>query len=193
MPLKNKNLNKAKAIKDNEFFTLAINIQKELQHYWKHFKNKIILLNCNDGLKSEFWKYFKALFNVIGLKKLIAISYGDNAVVLQYNGKDIIEVKLNPFFDKAAGDFRNPECIDYLQQADIVVTNPPFSLFREYVDMLIHFNKKFLIIGPLHAITYRNIFNQIKNNKIWTGFSNLGMKFNTNERNIKKKFCFMIY
>ena len=181
MGLNYRNLHKAKAVKDNEFFTRAVDIQKELQHYWKHFKNKIILLNCNDDEDSEFWKYFKALFKVIELKKLIAISYGDNATVFEYDGKEIKRTKL-----QGDGDFNSNECIKYLQIADVVVTNPPFSLLREYIDQLVEFNKNFIIIGPLTAIGYKDIFAHIKNNKIWIGFSNVGMKFKTKNGIIKK-------
>ena len=183
MGLNYRNLHKAKAVKDNEFFTLAVDIQKELQHYWKHFKNKIILLNCNDNEDSEFWKYFKALFNVIKLKKLVAISYGPYAKVFIYDGVNIKTKKLLWY-----GDFDTAEAIQYLLQADIVVTNPPFSLLQNYIDQLIMFNKKFLIIIPFNSVSYLNIFKLFVKKKIWLGVTRSSMCFNIGNDNIKAVF-----
>ena len=181
MPHKNKNFNKAKAVKNNEFFTRATDIQKELQHYWKHFKNKMILLNCNDNEDSEFWKYFKALFKVIGLRKLVAISYGENAVAYEYDGYQIKKTKLN-----GNGDFRDPECIQYLRESDVVVTNPPFTLYKEFIDQLMKFNKKFLIIGLAFSYIYAAIFPFVKDQKMWVGFTRHTMSFKTKNKEEKQ-------
>ena len=174
MKSSNNRLFLAKKIKNNEFFTRNVDIQKEIKYYQKNFENKVVLCNCNDGLNSEFWKYFYNNFNKLKLKKLIAISYGDNATVFEYDGNDIIMTKLNN-----NGSFKSFESIQYLRQSDIVVTNPPFSKFREFINLLIDFNKKFLIIGHLTAIVHNNTFNYFKENKIWLGY-NIDMHFRKN-------------
>lgn len=165
-----KYLHNAKSGKNDEFYTIFSDIERELKHYKKHFKNKIVFLNCDDPEESNFWKYFALNFEDLGLKKLISTHFGNGkpAYKLEKNNRDIIKTPL-----KQNGDFRSLECIEILKEADIVVTNPPFSLFREFVAQLMEHNKKFLIIGNVNAITYKEIFKLIKENKVWLGI-NLG-------------------
>ena len=182
----NENLNKASLNKKDEFYTQLSDIEKELQHYKKHFKNKIVYCNCDDPRVSNFFNYFALNFEYLELKKLITTCYknqewnlfsqnaSESAVYLEYEGDkngnkipDAEEIGINQL--KGDGDFRSEESIELLKQADIVVTNPPFSLFREYVDQLITHRKKFLIIGNVNAISYKEIFKLIKTNKIWMG------------------------
>lgn len=162
------NLNKAKQAKNDEFYTQIIDIEKELEHYKEHFYEKVILCNCDDPKWSKFWLYLKTNFNELGLSKLISTHYQqqESTYKLEYDGFNEVITKL-----QGNGDFRSPECIEVLKEADIVVTNPPFSLFREYVAQLIEYDKKFLIIGSLNAITYKEIFPLIKNNELWTGYN----------------------
>lgn len=184
----NKNLHSAKISKQDEFYTQLPDIEKELGHYKEHFKRKVVFCNCDDPRVSNFFHYFSYGFKQLGLKKLITTCYknqnldlfsqnkSEKAIYLEYTGKkdgDKIpkpeEIGIEHL--KGNGDFRSHECIELLKQADIVVTNPPFSLFREYVAQLIEYNKKFIIIGSLNAITYKEIFKLIKENKIWLGAS----------------------
>jgi hypothetical protein len=170
----NKALHKASVNKNDDFYTSLTDIEKELGHYKNHFKNKIIFLNCDDPEESNFWKYFALNFKYLGLKKLIATHYQEKkpSYKLEKNNGDTIKTKL-----KQNGDFRSPECIEILKEADIVVTNPPFSLFREYVAQLMKYKKKFLIIGNQNALTNKDIFELIKKNKIWLGIDNNGTKW----------------
>lgn len=175
---KNNNLHAAKKAANDEFYTRIEDIENELRHYKDHFKNKIIFCNCDDPEESNFWKYFELNFEFLGLKKLISTHY--NATEPSYkleligdidgDGKvtkgDIIKTPL-----KQNGDFRSPECVEILKEVDIVVTNPPFSLFIPYVEQLIKYNKKFLIIGNKNAITYKEVFPLIKDNKLWLGYT----------------------
>ena len=183
----NKNLHKAKTGKNDEFYTQLSDIEKEMRHYKKHFKNKVVLCNCDDLRVSNFFHYFSYNFEQLGLKKLIATCYknqnmdlfsenkSEQAIYLEYtgdkNGDNIPnpeEIGIKPL--KGDGDFRSLECIELLKQADIVVTNPPFSLFREYVSQLVEYDKKFIIVGNQNAITYKEIFSLIRENKLWLGF-----------------------
>jgi hypothetical protein len=166
--LSNRNLNKAKDTKEDEFYTQIHDIERELGHYKEHFKNKVIFLNCDDPEESNFWKYFFLNFKFLGLKKLIATHFGNGrpSYKLEKVNGDIIKTPL-----KQNGDFRSPECVEILKEADIVVTNPPFSLLREYIAQLIEYDKKFLIIGNINAISYKEIFKLIKENKIWLGYN----------------------
>jgi hypothetical protein len=166
---KNNQLNKAKRDKQDEFYTQLTDIEKELRHYKEHLKGKTIFCNCDDPLESNFWKYFYLNFNELELKKLIATHYDPEKPTykMEYNGVDCVKVDL-----KENGDFRSPECIELLKAADVIVTNPPFSLFREFVAQLMEYEKKFLIIGSLNAITYKEIFPLLKENKIWVGYNN---------------------
>jgi len=174
----NKSLHRANISKNDEFYTQLTDIEKELQYYKEYFKNKIIFCNCDDPEESNFWKYFSLNFEFLKLKKLIATHFGNGKpsykleIVKDINkdGKinklDTTKTKL-----KQNGDFRSPECIEILKEADIVVTNPPFSLFREYIAQLIGYNKKFIIIGNQNAISYKEVFKIIKENKIWLGIN----------------------
>ena len=186
MPKKtlNSNLKKAKASKSDEFYTQIEDVEKELKHYKDHFKGKVIFCNCDDPEESNFWKFFSLNFEHLGLKKLVSTHYETSKpsykleIVKDINndGKinqlDMIKTNLTQ-----NGDFRSPECIEILKEADIVITNPPFSLFREYVSLLLEQEKKFLIIGNQNAITYKEIFKFVKENRIWAGVDNGGTKW----------------
>lgn len=184
----NQTLHIAKFSKKDEFYTQLSDIESELKHYEKHFKNKVVYCNCDDPRSSNFFNYFAYNFEYLGLKKLITTCYKnqvtdlfsdeekEEAVFLEYTGDkngnkipDAEEIGIMPL--KGNGDFRSKESISLLSQADIVVTNPPFSLFREYVAQLIEHDKKFLIIGNINAITYKEIFKLIKKNKVWLGIN----------------------
>ena len=178
MAKNNNNLHTAKVSKNDEFYTQLSDIEKEMRYYKDFFKGKVVYCNCDDARESNFFKYFSMNFEHLGLKKLISTGYKENGkgVILIYEGdknnnrkvddEEIIVTELN-----GNGDFRSEECIEYLKQADVVVTNPPFSLFREYVKQLMDYNKKFIIIGNQNAITYKEIFPYIKNNQLWLGMS----------------------
>ncbi len=183
----NNNLQQAKRNKKDEFYTQLSDIERELVHYKHHFKDKVVLCNCDDPRVSHFFHYFSYNFELLGLKKLITTCYknqdmelfspqiSEQAVYLEYTGDRNGDRIPNPeeigiHTLRGDGDFRCAECIELLKQADIVVTNPPFSLFREYVAQLVAYDKKFLIIGNQNAITYREIFPLIKENKMWLGY-----------------------
>ena len=185
---KNDNLHIAKGRKDDEYYTELEDINREINFYKKHFENKIVYCNCDDPTESKFFYHFSYDFEFLKLKKLITTCYKNckrnlfsqndckNGIKLEYNGdkngnfipdpEEIKDSLLN-----GDGDFRSKECIEILKQADIVVTNPPFSLFRKYISQLINYNKKFIIIGNLNAISYKEIFSLIKENKIWLGIN----------------------
>ena len=181
----NVNLSNAKRAKNDEFYTQLSDIENELKHYKNHFAGKVVYCNCDDARESNFFRFFQKKFNDYGLKKLITTSYNENGhgSVLVYegdtngNGKlDEHEIKVSEL--KGNGDFRSEECIELLKESDIVVTNPPFSLFREFIATLVQYGKKFLVIGNNNAITYKEIFPLIKENKLWLGFSdNKTMEF----------------
>lgn len=175
---KNSNLHKAKTAKQDEFYTQLSDIEKEMVHYKDFFRGKVVYCNCDDARESNFFKYFSLNFEHLGLKKLISTGYkaDGRGVVLVYEGDkngnrrvDDEEVKVT--YLNGNGDFRSEECIAYLKEADVVVTNPPFSLFREYVKQLMDYGKKFIIIGNQNAVTYKEIFPYIKNNELWMGVS----------------------
>lgn len=220
----NSNLHKAGKAKKDEFYTQLVDIEKELKYYKGQFRGKVVYCNCDDPFESNFFKYFAANFNALGLKRLIATSYkpspiANTELVLQpslfqgYEDKilrkppepkgrpkvtankfiinEVHDIDNNGAFDlndiaeqlkanknnewvplKGDGDFRSKESVELLKQSDIVVTNPPFSLFREYVGQLVEYKKKFLIIGNLNAITYKEFFKLIKDNKLWLGYNN---------------------
>lgn len=191
---KNDSLHKAKKAKADEFYTQLSDIENECRHYKEHFKGKTILCNCDDPRVSNFFFYFSANFEYLGLKRLICTCYKNNninlfssgnaekAVYIVYDGDkngnhsvDEAEIEIKEL--KGDGDFRSKECIELLKQADIVVTNPPFSLFREYVAQLMAYEKKFLIIGNMNAITYKEIFTLIMKNKLWLGYKSGDMSF----------------
>lgn len=183
-------LNRAKREKNDEFYTQFEDIEKELIYYKKQFKDKVIYCNCDNPYESNFFKYFVENLNDLGLKKLIATNYKSQYIPVAYKA-EIVEVKnTDKVFEnpknklttlKGNGDFRSDECIELLKEADIVVTNPPFSLFREYVAQLMEYKKKFLIIGNINALTYKEIFPLIKENKIWLGYFSGCMKFKVPE------------
>lgn len=167
---KNKNMHLAKKEKNNEFYTMLSDIENELKHYKKHFKNKTVFLNCDDPKESNFWKYFSLNFEFLGLKKLISTHFNETEQtykleLLKYGEEPI----LTPL--KQNGDFRSDECVEILKECDIVVTNPPFSLFREFVNLLVENNKKFIVIGNYNAITYKETFSLIKDNRLWLGYN----------------------
>lgn len=166
----------AKVQKNDEFYTQLSDIEKELAHYKHHFNGKVVYCNCDDARESNFFKYFVLNFEHLGLKKLICTGYKmeGHGVAKIYegdkNGNGIVdEDELQVIELEGNGDFRSAECVEFLKEADIVVTNPPFSLFREYIAQLVEFGKKFLVIGNLNAVTYKEIFPLIKENKIWLG------------------------
>ena len=165
----NATLNKAKDAKNDEFYTQLTDVSKELMHYKQHFKGKIVLCNCDDPTWSAFWKYFHLNFSALGLKKLISTHYDKTKPTykMEYTGgnDNDIEVGVKTPLE-GNGDFRNQECLDLLDEADIVVTNPPFSLFREYVGVLVEYSKEFIIIGNTHALTYKEIFKLFQSDSI---------------------------
>jgi len=210
----NGNLHKANMAKKDEFYTQLIDIEKELKHYKDQFRGKVVYCNCDDPFESNFFKYFAANFNALGLKKLITTSYTKSPIAggqlplfevkgLKPKGREPFKIELNEVTDtnadgavgladvkwllkndaniatplKGNGDFRSEECLELLKQADIVVTNPPFSLFREYVAQLVEYKKKFIILGDQNAITYKEFFKLIKENKLWLGYDNGGTKW----------------
>ena len=170
----NANFHKAKSAKNDEFYTQLTDVEKELIHYTEHFRDKVIYCNCDEPQYSAFWKYFHLNFSALGLKKLISTHYDctQPTYKMEYEGgndNDIEAGVKTPL--EGNGDFRNQECRDSLDGVDIVVTNPPFSLFREYVSILMEHNKDFLIIGNMNALHYVEIFPLIMSNKIWLGIS----------------------
>jgi len=194
----NKSLHAANKAKQDEFYTQLSDIENELKHYKEHFKGKTVLCNCDDPRVSNFFHFFSYNFERLGLKKLITTCFKnqnrdlfsqndcERAIWLEYYGDkngnrvpDPNEIGIN--YLNGDGDFRSEECIELLKQADIVVTNPPFSLFREYVAQLIKYDKKFVIIGNQNAITYKEIFSLIKDNKLWLGSTLSFAKFKVPE------------
>lgn len=207
----NTNLKNANKAKNDEFYTQLVDIENELKHYKRHFKDKIVFCNCDDPYESNFFKYFAMNFNHLGLKKLICASYDSSPVAYTQlalfddiptktsvnNNRKAYKIEITEVCDynndgavdltdiqtllknnkntlsklKGNGDFRSEESIELLKQADIVVTNPPFSLFREYVAQLVEYDKKFLIIGNKNAITYKEFFSLLKENKVWIGYA----------------------
>jgi hypothetical protein len=187
----NLNLRKASTAKKDEFYTQLTDIERELKHYKKHFKNKVVLCNCDDPFVSNFFNYFALNFEKLGLKKLITTCFksqnmdlfskndSEQAIYLEYTGDkngnsvpDPEEIGIK--YLQGDGDFRSKECIELLKESDIVVTNPPFSLFREYVAQLVEHDKKFVVVGHQNAITYKEIFKLMKENKLWLGFGFTG-------------------
>ena len=179
-------LTEAKRAKKDEFYTQRVDIENELRHYRAHFAGKVVLCNCDDPRQSEFFKYFAENFEKLKLKRLIATCYKSQDVDLfsqgqceraikqvyegDKNGNMIVDDdEVGVFELNGDGDFRSEECIEILKEADVVVTNPPFSLFREYVAQLMKYSKKFLIIGNKNAITCSEVFQLIKENQIWPG------------------------
>lgn len=183
---RNHDFREARRVKKDEFYTSLRDIELELQHYTRHFEGKVVYCNCDDPRASNFFRFFVANFESLGLKKLITTSYRDQGpghfvrddsgqpVYLEYTGDrngnrcpDAGEIGVQPL--AGDGDFRSDESIELLEQADIVVTNPPFSLFREYVAQLVEYGKQFLIIGSMNALTYKEIFPLFQNDQMWYG------------------------
>lgn len=175
-----KNLRQARKNPKDEFYTHLIDIEKELSNYKEQLKNKIIYCNCDNPRYSNFWNYFYNNFNALQLKKLIATFYSEKETVYktEFDGKVLKEN-----FLLGDGDFRSKECLSILVESDIVVTNPPFSLFREFISTLVEYKKGFIIIGNTNALTYSEVFDLFMKNKICTGFTNfnVGMYFSVPE------------
>lgn len=173
----NSSLRAAKDAKNDEFYTRIEDINEEMNHYEDKFRDKVVFCNCDDPKWSNFWKYFHMNFEYLGLKKLITTHYEYGEVQsykIEYTGgndEDFEEGIITPLTQN--GDFRSPECLALLDESDIIVTNPPFSLFREYVSVLMEHNKKFIIIGNINAITYKEFFPLLMNNKVWVGCRSL--------------------
>ena len=185
---KNDNLHKAKDAKNDEFYTRIEDVAEELRHYKKHFAGKVVFCNCDDPTWSAFWRYFHLNFAELGLKKLISTHYDrtEPTYKMEYEGGDDNNVEVGvktPL--EGNGDFRNKECLDLLDECDIVVTNPPFSLARAYVQYLREHNKQFVIIGDLNWITYKEIFPMLKDNEVWLGYSSV-KEFTQPDGTIKK-------
>ena len=177
----------ARKNKYDEFYTPLNVIEKEITHYKDHLKNKTILCNCDDPDWSAFWTYFGLKFHEFGLKKLICTHFGkagnlwDNVTEPAYKIEFTGEGNPNSVGKKplsGMGDFRSDECIEILKEADIIITNPPFSLFREYIQQLMDYNKKFIIIGNMNAVTYKQIIPYFLNNELWVGASPHRIWFN---------------
>ena len=179
----NRSLHAANRAKQDEFYTQLPDIEKELKHYRKHFRGKTVYCNCDDPTISKFFRYFELNFAKLGLKRLITTCYKnqqpdlfsnhnmETAIGIEYVGNG---TEPTVFQLKEDGDFRSRECIELLKQADIVVTNPPFSLFREYIEQLVEYGKKFVVIGSMNAITYKEVFPLIKSSRLWLGHGPAG-------------------
>ena len=174
---KNSNLNTAKKAKNDEFYTRYEDIEAEVMKYRKYFRDKVVYLPCDDPIekKSEFWSFFVNNFDAFGIKKLIATYYNENGKTYKFwidrdttNGGDIQQEDL-----AGDGDFRSPECVEILRECDIVCSNPPFSLMKEFLPLILKYNKQFLVIGPLTIITYKEIFPYILEKRIWSGYNNV--------------------
>lgn len=168
--MRDNRLSNARNLKNDEFYTLIEDVEREVGFYRDSFRGSVVLCNCNDSEDSAFWRYFCNQFRQLELRKVIAITYirdgrGQKIVFDGNNGIEKTELPGN-------GDFRSQGCIEILKEADIVCTNPPFSLFRSYVAQLVEYKKKFLVIGNKNALTYKSIFPLIKDNKLWLGCSN---------------------
>ena len=184
----NNPLHQAKQQKQDDFYTQLPDIEKEMRHYADHFRDKVVFCNCDDSSGEQFLQVFPVVvqFRSLGLRKLITLACYQNqnpnmfsrhvhersiGLAITEKGSDTGDLPNIDLFNlEGDGDFRSNESIELLKQADIVVTNPPFSLFRQYVDQLMEYGKQFIIIGPWNAVTYKEIFPLIKNNRIWLGY-----------------------
>ena len=166
----NRHFHKAKVAKNNEFFTRLCDIEEELSHYRDHFQDKVIYCNTDDPKNSNFWRYFHQHFSELGLRKLISTYYDSNPYRTDYSGgnDDNISVGVRTKLN-GNGDFRSSECLDILRESDIVVTNPAFSLIRQFIPVLMENEKDFIIIGSLTACSYKSIFPYICDNRLWLG------------------------
>lgn len=179
-------LHKAKKAKNDEFYTRYKDIAEEMGHYREHFRDKVIYCNCDDPTQSNFWRYFHNNFASLGLKKLIATHFREDSepsYALIYEGGDDFNMEAGNIVtiygddEYTAGDFRSEDSIEYLKEADIVITNPPFSLFKEYISQLINYNKSFIVVGNKNAVTYKEVFPLIKDNQIWIGARSMNSDF----------------
>lgn len=175
----NKNLHTAKKEKNDEFYTRIEDVEAELQHYTKHFAGKVVYCNFDDPAVSAFWQYFHQHFAELGLKKLIATHINLNYKT-EYDGHNDVTTTL-----QGMGDFRSPECIELLKEADIICTNPAFSLFRQLIKILVDYGKDFLVIGNKNAITYKEVFPLLKGNRIWLGKNDV-KEFIQHDGSVKK-------
>ena len=169
----NSNLHRAKEAKNDEFYTQLSDVENELVHYREHFKGKTVFCNCDDPTWSAFWKYFHLNFGFLGLKRLISTHYDkeQSTYMMEYLGGDDNDVSVGTKTPlKGNGDFRNEECLELLRQSDIVVTNPPFSLFREFVGTLMEYGKKFIVIGNKNAVTYKEMLPLLRSDEVWLGY-----------------------
>ena len=171
---KSSELTNARIGKKDEFYTQYEDIEKEMEYHKDSFKDKIVYCNCDDPTWSAFWNYFHKNFKVLSLKKLISTHYEKDGASYKmvYKGGDDENINTGKItILEGNGGFQTEECIAILDETDIIVSNPPFSLFRDYVDILIGHNKKFLILGNMNALTYKNIFPLFRDNKMWYGAS----------------------
>lgn len=189
---KNSNLTRAKNAKNDEFYTQASDIENELKYYKPHFNGKVVYCNCDDPTSSQFWRYFYRSFKYLGLKKLISTHYnmdGSSSYALIYEGghdnADGFDEGVTKVDLKGNGDFRSPECVEYLKQSDVVVTNEPWSLTREYIKQLFDYQKQFLIIVNKNAITYKEVFPLLMSRQMWIG-ANKPQVFDTPNGKTKK-------
>lgn len=166
----NDNLHKALKNKDDEFYTYYADVEAEINHYISHFIGKVVFLNCNDidEDKSAFWDYFVKNFSTLQLKELIATSYNPEggATMKTFDGNNITTSQL-----VGTGAYNSEESLNILDKADIVVTNPPFSLFRDLVKTLVDKDKLFLLIGNENTFASTEMFPLIKEGKVWTGLN----------------------
>lgn len=204
----NRNLHSANKAKQDEFYTQLSDIENELKHYKKHFKGKTVLCNCDDPRVSNFFHYFAYNFEHLGLKRLITTCYknqerdlfsqnnSERAIWLEYfgdrNGNRVLDPEeIGIHYFNGDGDFRSAECIELLKEADIVVTNPPFSLFADYIGQLAKYEKKFLVLGNKNAVTYKEVFQLFKENKLWIGVTPMSREiyFNVNQDFIEESLA----
>ena len=165
-------LNTAKKQKKDEFYTMLEDIEKELVHYESYFEDKVVFCNCDDPDHSNFYLYFLNNFKKLKLKRLITLPYVENScskatIVDNFGDRTLLKVQ----YLRCDGDFRSRESLYLLKESDIVVTNPPFSLFREFIDKMYEYDKKFLIIGNINALSYKNVISRLKTNEIRLGIS----------------------
>lgn len=184
----NSNLHQAKRAANDEFYSRIEDVEAELYHYRTQFQDKTVYLNCDDPRWSAFWRYFALKFQELGLKRLIATHY--TGVVDPGAPSFMLEILRDRDEDPATGkigvdsgvqtalvgdgDFRSEECVELLRQSDIVVTNPPFSLFREYVAQLVEHEKQFVILGNPNGVTYKEIWPLVQANRLWWGVKSSG-------------------
>lgn len=185
----NGNLHKARKDKNDEFYTKMSDVEDELRHYKGHFAGRSVLCNCDDPEWSSFWRYFVLNFEHLGLRRLVSTHYqaGVPSYSLAYDG--LKNTDGAPIFIRTPltgdGDFRSPECVEMLNDADVVVTNPPFSLFREYVALMLSKGKRFVVVGNHNAITYKDIFSRLKDGGLWLGMTH-PKEFGTPEGGMRK-------